>query len=117
MQLINAFWVGGLFCVIAQVLIDKTKITPAWILVLYVVAGCLLSLFNIFEPLIDFAGAGATVPLVGFGYALGKGVKEAITELGWIGIFTGGLTATAAGLTAAMLFGFIFSCFFKSAKK
>ena len=105
--LLKAFVVGGLLCVIAQILIDKTKLTPARILVTYVVAGVALTGLGVYQPLVDFAGAGATVPLTGFGYTLAKGVEKAVTETGLLGAITGGLTATAAGITAAMTFGFI----------
>ena len=91
LQLIRAFFVGGTLCMIAQILIDKTKLTPARILVSYVVAGVIFGALGLYKPLVDFAGAGATVPLTGFGYCLAKGVKEAITEYGFLGIFLGGL--------------------------
>ncbi len=111
------FAVGGGFCAIGQLLIDYTKLTPARILVSYVVAGVLLTAVGIYEPLIEMAGAGATVPLTGFGYSLAKGVREAVDNYGLIGILTGGLTGTAAGITAAILFGFLASLFFKSSDK
>ena len=107
MNYFNAFWTGGLLCVIGQILIDKTKLTPARILVAYVVAGVFLQLFGIYEPFADFAGAGATVPLTGFGYSLGKGVQEAVLKDGFIGIFTGGLSATAGGICAVILFSIV----------
>ncbi len=106
---INAFWVGGLICVIGQILIDKTKLTPARILVSFVVAGVLLSAVGIYAPLVEFAGAGATVPLSGFGYTMAQGVKRAIIADGAIGILTGGIISAAAGLTSAVLFGYIFA--------
>lgn len=112
-----AFLVGGFICLIGQVLIDYTKLTPARILTCYVVAGVVLTAIGVYEPIVNFAGAGATVPLTGFGYSLAKGVVEAIGQYGFIGIFCGGLTATAAGITAAMLFGFIMSLIFKSGDK
>lgn len=112
MIFLKAFIVGGLICVIGQILIDKTKLTPARILVLYVVAGVVLQMFGIYEKLIDFAGAGATVPLSGFGSNLAKGVKEAVLKDGFIGIFSGGMTAGAAGIEAAIIFGFISSVIF-----
>ncbi len=115
--LIKAFLVGGLFCAIAQPLIDKTKLTPARILVSYVCAGVLLTALGIYEPLIDFAGAGASVPLTGFGYVLAKGVETAVKEKGLIGILGGGLTGAAAGITAAMTFGFVASVFTPSRPK
>lgn len=106
MQYLNAFLIGGLFCVIAQILIDKTKLTPARILVTHVVAGVILTALGIYEPLVNFAGAGATVPLTGFGYSLAKGIEESVAKDGWLGAFSGGLTACAAGIAAAIFFGF-----------
>jgi len=117
MDYLKAFVVGGLFCVIGQILIDKTKLTPARILVSYVVIGVILGGIGIYKPIVDFAGAGATVPLTGFGYNLAKGVKEAINEQGFIGIFTGGLKATAGGITAAVLAGLLVSLLFKAKDK
>ena len=105
MQYIYAFLIGGILCVIAQILIDKTKLTPARILVLYVTFGVILTAVGIYEPLVDFAGAGATVPLTGFGYSLAKGIEESVSEDGWLGAFTGGLTACSAGIAAAIFFG------------
>ena len=102
-SLAKAFLVGGLFCAVGQLLIDKTKLTPARILVGYVVAGVILSAVGLYGPLADFAGAGATVPLTGFGHLLAGGVKEAVTQKGLMGALTGGFTASAAGVTAAML--------------
>lgn len=99
---------------IAQILIDKTKMTPARILVLYVVSGVILTGIGVYEPLVEFAGSGATVPLTGFGYALAKGVKEAVDKSGLIGIVTGGLIGTAGGITAAMVMAFLTSLIFKS---
>ena len=104
---IKAFAVGGLFCVIGQVLIDRTKLTPARILTCYVVAGVILGALGLYQPLADWAGAGATVPLTGFGNTLAKGVKEAVQEQGVLGALTGGLKATAGGITAAVFFGFL----------
>lgn len=101
-ELILAFIVGGLLCTVAQILIDKTKLTPARILVAYVVAGVILTAIGVYEPLVKFAGAGATVPLTGFGYSLAKGVEKAVNERGLIGALTGGLTATAAGITTSL---------------
>ncbi len=109
MQYINAFWVGGLLCVIAQILIDKTKLTPARILVAYVTIGVLLTAIGLYDPLINFAGAGASVPLTGFGYALAKGIEEAVAQNGLLGAFTGGLTACSAGIAAAIFFGLLSS--------
>ena len=113
----NAFWVGGLICAIGQVLIDKTKLTPARILVMFVCAGAVLTGLGLYEPLVKYAGAGATVPISGFGYALGKGVMEAVDKQGFLGIFTGSLTAAAAGLTAAILFGWFFALICKPQEK
>ena len=107
MDYIKAFIIGGIICAIGQIIIDKTKLTPARLLTGYVCIGVLLSLIGIYGKLVDFAGAGATVPLTGFGYSLFEGVKKAIKEDGFLGIFTGGLTATAGGIAAVMLFGFI----------
>lgn len=117
MEYIKAFVVGGIICLIGQILIDKTKLTPARILVAYVVAGVILGSIGIYEKLVDFAGAGATVPLTGFGYVLSKGVIEAVKSDGLLGVFTGGLTASAGGITAAILFGFLASILSKSAEK
>lgn len=117
MDYLRAFVVGGILCVIGQILIDKTKLTPARILVSYVVAGVLLGGIGLYEPIVNFAGAGATVPLTGFGYNLAKGVKEAIAESGFIGIFTGGLKATAGGIAAAISAGLIVSLIFKPKDK
>ena len=107
LEYLKAFVVGGVFCMIGQIFIDKTKLTPARILVGYVVGGVILGGVGIYKPLVEFAGAGATVPLTGFGYLLAKGVLEAVRTDGILGIITGGLTSAAAGITAAMLFGFL----------
>lgn len=104
---LKAFVVGGIFCVIGQILIDRTKLTPARILVGYVVTGVALTALGIYDYIVQFAGAGATVPLTGFGYSLAKGVEKAVTEYGIIGALSGGLTATAAGIAAAIFFGVI----------
>lgn len=117
MDYIKAFVIGGCFCLIGQLLIDKTNLTPAKILVSYVVAGVILGAVGVYQPLIDFAGAGASVPLTGFGNTLAKGVREAINESGFIGIFTGGLKATAGGITAAIIAGLVASCIFKAKDK
>lgn len=117
MDYIKAFLVGGLLCLIGQLLIDKTKLTPARILVSYVVIGVILSGLNLYQGLVDFAGAGATVPLTGFGHAIAKGVRQAIAEDGWIGILTGGLSATAGGITVAIISGLIVSILFKAKDK
>mgnify|MGYP003515681420 FL=1 len=117
MDYIKAFVVGGALCVIAQLLIDYTKLTPAKILVSYVVLGVLLGGLGVYGPLVDFAGAGASVPLLGFGNTLAKGVREAVQESGFLGIFTGGLKATAGGITAAILSGLVVSLIFKPKDK
>ena len=117
LRLLWAFLLGGALCVVAQVLIDKTKLTPARILVSYVVMGVFLGAIGIYKPLAEFAGAGATVPLTGFGYALAKGVKEAVQEQGFLGIFTGGLKATAGGITVAIVAGLLASLIFKAKDK
>ena len=117
MEYLKAFLIGGLFCLIGQLLIDKTKLTPARILVGYVVTGVLISALGLYEPILEFAGAGASVPLTGFGHLLAKGVKEAITEKGFLGVLTGGLKATAGGITAAIIAGIIVSCIFKAKDK
>lgn len=109
MEYLKAFLVGGLFCAIGQILIDKTKLTPARILVSYVVAGVVLTGVGVYKPLVEWAGAGATVPLTGFGYALARGVEKAVASDGWIGALTGGAAATAAGVTAAIVCGFLAS--------
>lgn len=113
MDYVKAFIVGGLFCVIGQILIDKTSLTPARILVTYVVAGVILQIFGWYQKLIDFAGAGASVPLTGFGYTLCKGVKKALSEDGFFGVLTGGFTAGAAGIAAAVIFSVLAALIFK----
>lgn len=117
MDYVWAFVVGGALCVIAQILIDKTKLTPARILVFYVVAGVILTGFKLYEPLVEFAGSGATVPLTGFGYALAKGVDKAVAERGIVGALTGGLTATSAGIAAAICFAWLVALCFKGKPK
>ena len=117
MDYLKAFIVGGILCAIGQILIDKTKLTPARILVSYVVIGVLLGAVGFYEKLVDFAGAGATVPLTGFGNNLAKGVREAVDQDGFIGIFTGGLKAAAGGITAAIVAGLIASFVFKAKDK
>ncbi len=114
---IRAFVVGGTFCVIAQILIDRTKLTPARILVGYVVSGVILGAFGWYQPIVDFAGAGATVPLTGFGFTIAKGVREAVLRDGLIGALTGGLTASAGGITAAMLCGLAAALLFREKSK
>ena len=117
LECIKAFAVGGAICVIGQLLIDCTKLTPARILVSYVVAGVILTAIGVYEPIVKFAGAGATVPLTGFGYSLAKGVQKAVGEYGFLGALSGGLTATAAGITTAIVMGLIMSLIFKSSDK
>lgn len=102
-----AFVIGGAFCVIAQILIDRTKLTPARILVIYVVAGVILSAVGLYQPLVDFAGAGATTPLTGFGHTIAKGVREAVEKQGILGALTGGFRAAAGGIAAALTFGYL----------
>ncbi len=117
MEYVWAFVIGGAFCVVGQLLIDLTKLTPARILVSYVVAGVVLGAVGVYQPLIDFAGGGATVPLTGFGNLLAKGVKEAVDKDGLIGALTGGLTSAAAGITAAIVAGLLAGLIFKSGSK
>ena len=117
MDYLKAFLVGGFLCLIGQILIDKTKLTPARILVSYVVAGVILGAVGVYKPLAEFAGAGASVPLTGFGYTLSKGVREAVDKDGFLGIFTGGLKATAGGITAAVFAGLLASLLFKAKDK
>ena len=117
MEYVKAFLFGGLLCVIGQILIDKTKLTPARILVSYVVIGVFLGAVGLYKPFAEFAGAGATVPLTGFGFNLAKGVKEAVDSNGLIGVFTGGLKASAGGITAAVTAGLLASLIFKAKDK
>ncbi len=117
MEYVKAFVVGGVLCVIGQLLIDKTKLTPARILVCYVTAGVMLSGIGIYQPFADWAGAGATVPLTGFGHLLAKGVRKAVAEHGVLGAFTGGITAAAGGITAAVFFGFVVALVAKAKPK
>ena len=117
MQIFWAFVIGGAICVIGQILIDKTKLTAARILVIFVVAGCILGGLGLYEPLVNFAGAGATVPLPGFGYALAVGVKEAVDEQGLAGVLTGGIKAMAGGLAVAMLLGWMSALVFNPKEK
>ena len=117
MPYVWAFTVGGAFCVIAQILIDKTKLTPARILVAYVVAGVILGGCGVYKYIIDFAGAGATTPLCGFGYLIAEGVKSEIDKRGLLGALTGGLSAASAGIAAARVFGLLAAVFFKSKRK
>ena len=117
MEYLKAFIIGGILCAIGQIFIDKTKLTPARILVGFVVGGVILSAIGFYEPFAEFAGAGATVPLSGFGNSLAKGVRSAVAEKGFLGIFTGGLSATSGGISAAIIFGFIAALFFKPKDK
>ncbi len=117
MDYVKAFVIGGIICAIGQILIDKTKLTPARILVCYVVIGVFLQTFGIYEYLVDFAGAGATVPLTGFGYVLCKGVFRGVFDKGILGIFSGGFTAAASGIGVAVVFGLICSLIFKPKSK
>lgn len=117
MDYLKAFFIGGLLCLIGQILIDKTKLTPARILVSYVVIGVFLGAIGVYQALADFAGAGATVPLTGFGNTLAKGVKKAVDEDGFLGIFTGGLKASAGGITAAIFSGLLASILFRAKDK
>ena len=117
MEVVKAFVVGGLICVIGQILIDNTKLTPARILVIFVTSGVVLTAVGLYEPLVEFAGAGATVPLTGFGYSIASGVKEAVNEYGILGALSGGITATAAGITAAIFFGYIIALIAKPGDK
>ena len=117
MDYLKAFLVGGALCLIGQLLIDKTKLSPARILVGYVVCGVLLGALGVYEPLVKFAGAGASVPLTGFGYTLAKGVRKAVMEDGLLGVFGGGLKATACGITAAIIAGLVVSLIFKPKDK
>lgn len=117
MEYVKAFMFGGLLCVIGQVLIDKTQLTPARILVAYVVTGVFLGAIGIYEPLADYAGCGVTIPLTGFGFTLSKGVREAVEKNGLIGAFTGGLKSTAGGITAAITSGLLCSMLFRPKDK
>lgn len=117
MEYLKAFICGGMLCAIGQILIDKTKLTPARILTGYVVAGVILSAVGVYAPLAEWGGAGATVPLTGFGYSLAKGVQKAVGEKGWLGILTGGLTATAGGITAAVVLAVLMALLFKPGDK
>ena len=114
---VMAFTVGGTLCVIAQILIDKTKLTPARILVAYVCVGVILTAIGVYEPLVKLAGGGATTPLTGFGYTIATGVKEAVDEKGLVGALTGGISATSGGIAAALIFGFVASLIFSSKPK
>ena len=117
MKFVWAFVVGGAFCIVAQILIDKTSMTPARILVLYVVVGVVLGAVGVYKPLVDFAGAGATTPLTGFGYLISKGVKEAYEERGLIGALSGGFTAASVGIAAALIFAYVATLFTRGKPK
>lgn len=117
MDYIKAFLIGGALCAVGQVLIDRTKLTPARILTIYVVTGVVLSAVGLYEPFVQWAGSGASVPLTGFGHTLAKGVKEAVAEKGVLGAFTGGLTASAGGICAAVFFGILVAALFKPREK
>lgn len=117
MEYINAFWVGGLICAAVQVLMEKTKMMPGRIMVLLVVTGGVLGFLGLYEPFLEFAGAGASVPLLGFGNVLMKGVKEAVEEQGFLGLFAGGLKAAAVGTSAALVFGYLASLIFEPKMK
>ncbi len=117
MQYFMAFLIGGVLCLIGQILIDWTKLTPARILVAYVVGGVVLTALGLYEPLVKLGGAGATVPLTGFGYSLAMGVKKAVAQYGFLGALSGGISATAAGITAAVVFGYLAALIFKPKDK
>lgn len=117
MAYLNAFWVGGLICALSQILLEKTKMLPGRVMVLLVVLGAVLSALNIYAPFLKFAGAGASVPLIGFGHTLMKGMKETINEEGLLGLFTGGFKAAAVGTSAALIFGYLASLIFNPKMK
>ena len=117
MEFLRVFLVGGALCTVAQILIDKCKLTPARILVIYVVAGALLTVIGVYKPLVEFAGCGATIPITGFGYSLAEGAKKAVSKDGICGILTGGVTGTSGGITAAVLFGLLVALIFKPKAK
>lgn len=117
MEYVKAFVIGGALCLIGQILIDRTRLTPARILVAYVVSGVVLGAVGVYEKLADWAGAGATVPLTGFGYTLARGIKKAVLEDGWLGAFTGGVTSAAGGITAAIFFGVLAALLFRPKPK
>lgn len=117
MDYVNAFWVGGIICVLVQILMEKTKMMPGRIMVLLVVSGAVLSIFGLYEPFQEYAGAGASVPLLGFGNVLMKGVKKAVDEQGLLGLFAGGFQAGAVGTSAALIFGYLASLIFKPKMK
>ncbi|MFP4698046.1 MAG: stage V sporulation protein AE [Eubacteriales bacterium] len=117
MEYVRAFITGGVICIIAQILMDTTKLMPARILVIYVSAGAILTGLQLYQPIVDFGGAGATVPLLGFGYSLGKGVMKAVDQYGFLGVFTGGMMATAGGISAALIFGYLAALLFNPKPK
>ena len=117
MEYLSAFIIGGLICVVGQLLMDGTKLTPAHVLVLFVTSGVILTAIGVYEPLVQIGGAGATVPLPGFGYALAKGVFKGVKENGLIGVFTGGVEATSGGITAAVVFGYLMAVLFTPKSK
>lgn len=117
MEYMNAFWVGGTICALVQILLDRTKLLPGRVMVLLVCSGAVLSAVGIYQPLIDYAGAGASVPLLGFGNTLWSGMKEAIDRDGFLGLFTGGFTACAAGVSAALIFSYLASLIFRPGMK
>ena len=117
MEYIKAFIVGGLICIVGQIILQRTKLTPARIVVIFVAAGAILTGLGVYEPLVEFAGGGATVPLTGFGYTLAKGVMKAVQEVGILGIFTGGYQAAAGGVGASILFGYLASVIFEPKSK
>ncbi|MCI8632819.1 MAG: stage V sporulation protein AE [Lachnospiraceae bacterium] len=117
MEYIKAFIVGGLICIVGQIILQRTKLTPARIVVIFVAAGAILTGLGVYEPLVEFAGCGATVPLTGFGYTLAKGVMKAVQEVGILGIFTGGYQAAAGGVGASILFGYLASVIFEPKSK
>lgn len=117
MEYVNAFWVGGLICALVQILLDRTKLLPGRVMVLLVCTGALLGALGIYRPMIDFAGAGASVPLLGFGNALWEGVRDAVDSRGFLGIFSGGFTASAVGISGALIFSYLASLIFQPKMK
>lgn len=117
MDYLNAFWVGGLICALVQILLDRTKLMPGRVMVLLVCLGAVLGAFGIYQPIVDYGGAGASVPLLGFGNLLWKGVKKAVDSKGLLGIFAGGLTSSAVGISAALIFGYLASLVFEPKMK
>ena len=117
MEYFNAFWVGGAICALVQILLDKTKLLPGRVMVLLVCSGAVLSAVGLYQPLTDYAGAGATVPLLGFGQVLWKGMKKAVDQDGFLGLFTGGFTACAVGVSAALIFSYLASLIFRPRMK